>query len=545
MSTSPDPGLGPPRLPGHRFLQQLGAGGNSQVYLYEQDMPRRKVAVKVLNEAGLTEAVRRQFTAEADAMAGLAGHPHIVQVFTADVAADGRPYLVMQYYPRPNLSVRARREHFSVADVLRIGIQIGSAVETSHHSGILHRDIKPHNILTGQFGTPALTDFGIAARKGAAGPEGMSVPWSPPEILFGTSAGDERADVYSLGATLWHLLAGRSPFEQPGGGNSTLALMRRIQSDPPPRLERADVPGSLERLLRQAMAKDPAARPQTAVDLVRSLQAVEQELRLPLTQPVLPDNEPPARPPVAERPPGFSPGQPVRHQPASADTTRARGVARVDPWAEDAAEDPTRARGAARVDPWGSAAPAPPRRRRQLPAETPEAATGIRPAVAWPAAPAAAEAGDADAADIAAAPAEGHRGRVIGAAVGGILVLAAIVAAVALHGHPAGPVPVSPTGSSTSQSAIGDDTAPGTPDVTFAREGAGEVRFRWTYANREEGDVFRWQRVSGGTTPAAGVTTKPTLVLAAAGGQSVCITVEVVRADGSFASTLSKPACGS
>lgn len=139
MSASPVPVQGPPILPGYRCLQHLGAGGNSQVYLYEQDMPRRKVAVKVLNEAGLTDAARRQFTAEANAMASLADHPHIVQVFTAAVTADGRPYLVMQYFPRPNLNVRARREHFPVAEVLRIGIQIGSAVETCHRTGILHR----------------------------------------------------------------------------------------------------------------------------------------------------------------------------------------------------------------------------------------------------------------------------------------------------------------------------------------------------------------------------------------------------------------------
>jgi serine/threonine protein kinase len=292
MSASADPGEGPPDLPGFRFRQHLGSGGNSQVYLYEQIMPSRNVAVKVLNKAGLTDAVRAQFAAEANAMAGLADHPHIVQVFSVDLTTDKRPYLVMQYYSRPNLNVRARRENFSAANVLKIGIQIGSAVEISHYNRILHRDIKPHNILTDQFGKPALTDFGIAARKGADGPEALSVPWSPPEILFGTSGGDERADVYSLGATLWHLLAGRSPFEQPGGDNSTPALMRRIQADPPQRIQRGDVPDSLDRLLRRAMAKDPAARPQTALEFVRALQAIEQEQRLPATQTVLPENEP-------------------------------------------------------------------------------------------------------------------------------------------------------------------------------------------------------------------------------------------------------------
>ncbi|MGH3262671.1 MAG: protein kinase domain-containing protein, partial [Trebonia sp.] len=117
------------------------------------------------------------------------------------------------------------------------------------------------------------------------------VPWSPPEILFGTSPGDQRADVYSLGATLWHLLVGRSPFEQPGGDNGTFALMGRIKSEGPPRTQRTDVPDSLERLLRQTMAKDPAARPQSAMELIRGLQSIEQELRLPLTHPILPADE--------------------------------------------------------------------------------------------------------------------------------------------------------------------------------------------------------------------------------------------------------------
>jgi tRNA A-37 threonylcarbamoyl transferase component Bud32 len=291
VSPTPAQDAAPADLPGYRFIKHIGAGGNAQVYLYEQELPHRKVAVKVLNDSALSEAARRRFTAEANVTADLA-HRHIVQVFDANVTADGRPYIVMPYYPQPNLSVRARRSHFSVADVLRIGIQIGSAVETSHRRGVLHRDIKPQNILTDSYGEPALTDFGIATTKADDGPEGLSVPWSPPEILFGISPGDQRADVYSLGATLWHLLVGRSPFEEPGGDNGTFALMGRIKSDPPPRTQRADVPGSLERLLRQAMAKDPAARPQSAMELIRGLQSVEQELRLPLTQPILPADEP-------------------------------------------------------------------------------------------------------------------------------------------------------------------------------------------------------------------------------------------------------------
>ncbi len=291
MSPTSAPDVEPPDLPGYRFIKHIGAGGNAQVYLYEQDLPHRKVAVKVLSESTLSEAARRRFTAEANVTADLA-HRHIVQVFDANVTADGRPYLVMPYYPQPNLSIRARRSHFSVADVLRIGIQIGSAVETSHRRDVLHRDIKPQNILTDSYGEPALTDFGIATTTGGDGPEGLSVPWSPPEILFGISPGDQRADVYSLGATLWHLLVGRSPFEQPGGDNGTFALMGRIKSEPPPRTQRTDVPDSLERLLRQAMAKDPAARPQSAMEMIRGLQSIEQELRLPLTHPILPADEP-------------------------------------------------------------------------------------------------------------------------------------------------------------------------------------------------------------------------------------------------------------
>src|SRR5215472_1155603 len=108
--SSASPGKQPPELPGYRYLEHIGSGGNAEVFLYEQERPQRKVAVKVLNAVGLTAEVRLRFTAEANAMAGLADHPNIASVFTADIAPDGRPYLVMQYYPQANLGVRARRQ---------------------------------------------------------------------------------------------------------------------------------------------------------------------------------------------------------------------------------------------------------------------------------------------------------------------------------------------------------------------------------------------------------------------------------------------------
>jgi serine/threonine protein kinase len=190
----------------------------------------------------------------------------------------------MQYYPRDNLAVRARRKPLSVTETLRTAIQIASAVETAHRAGVLHRDIKPANILTSEFGHPGLTDFGISATKadGVDG-EGMSIPWSPPEAFRDDSDLDERSDVYSLGATVHTFLTGRSPFDIPGGDNDALHLMERIDRMPVPPSGRGDVPPSLERVLAQSMSKQPMIRHASALAFARDLQAVEQELHLKLT----------------------------------------------------------------------------------------------------------------------------------------------------------------------------------------------------------------------------------------------------------------------
>ena len=304
---------GAPQLPGLVYVQPLGSGGYADVYLYEQQSPRMPVAVKVLRSEGLTDAVRRQFAEEADTMAALGDHPYIVQIFRGGTSADGRPYLVMKYYPPPNLARRARLAPLTVDEVLRTGIQLASAVETAHQAGIVHRDIKPANVLVSSYGAPGLTDFGIAGRGGVdavsaldwattgdgtdAADVGVSVPWAPPEVLYLQTDGApatpqlaERGDVYSLAATLWQLLVGRSPFEVPGGDNSAYALMPRIRTQPVPPTGRADVPPTLERILAQSMAKDPALRPGSALELARLLQGVEQELHLARTPIVVLDD---------------------------------------------------------------------------------------------------------------------------------------------------------------------------------------------------------------------------------------------------------------
>lgn len=276
MSRPPSP---PPQLEGFDYVEPLGTGGFADVFLYEQQQPRRRVAVKVLLADRLASGAAQEFADEANVMAMLSTHPAIVTIYQTGVAADGRPYLVMEYCPRPNLQQRARKEPFSVAEALRVGVQVAGAVETAHRAGVLHRDIKPANILVTAYNRPALTDFGIASTTGAVSEAaGMSIPWSPPESFGDPPQGGVRSDVYALAATLYTLLTGRSPFEKPGQRNSGADLIARIEAEPLPPLGRADVPESLGRLLERGMAKNPADRFGSAVAFARALQKIQIEL---------------------------------------------------------------------------------------------------------------------------------------------------------------------------------------------------------------------------------------------------------------------------
>lgn len=276
----------PPVLSGFQYVRPLGTGGFADVFLFEQDMPRRPVAVKVLLTNIVDDDLLRMFNAEADAMAKLSAHPSILTIYQASISADGRPYLVMEYCPS-SFTTRYRREEIPLAEILTLGIKMGSALETAHRVGMLHRDIKPSNILVTQYGTPVLSDFGIATSTGhPAGDDvvAMSVPWSAPEVVEERVGGSVAAEVWSLGATLYTLIAGQSPFEKPGRGmNQREKLKQRIIRAGYTNIDRANIPLRLEAALKKSMTKDPEQRFETIIDFVSELQKVQQELQLAVT----------------------------------------------------------------------------------------------------------------------------------------------------------------------------------------------------------------------------------------------------------------------
>ncbi|SDG35360.1 serine/threonine-protein kinase [Microbacterium pygmaeum] len=273
----------PPILPGLVYIRPLGSGGFADVFLYEQDMPRRDVAVKVLPSDVRDPDLRRMFNAEADVLAHLSAHPSIVTVYQAGISADGRPYIVMEFCPG-SLAQRYRIERVPVGEVLTVGVKMASALESAHRAGLVHRDVKPSNILVTTFGAPVLADFGISsslARATADEVLAMSIPWSAPEVVDESTSGTIESEVWSLGATVYSLLAGHSPFERrERGQNSKEQLRRRIARATYTAIPRADVPPSLQDVLARSMNRDPRRRYPSAREFADALRAVQTELGL-------------------------------------------------------------------------------------------------------------------------------------------------------------------------------------------------------------------------------------------------------------------------
>lgn len=280
--TTRDRRADPPQLPGFTFVQTIGSGGFADVHLFEQHMPRRRVAVKVLHVDRMSREAVAEFATEANLMAMLSTHPSIATIYGAGESEDGRPFLVMEYAPKPTMQARVERAPLTIAEALRVGIQVAAAVETAHRAGVLHRDVKPANILVTEYGRPALTDFGIATTSTTESFGGMSIPWSAPELFADEPHGDQTADTYSLGATVYTLLSGHPPYQEEAR-RSNVSAIRAILTEPVPTLIRPDAPASLRAALLSAMAKDPADRPASSLAFARSLQKVEIELGLAVT----------------------------------------------------------------------------------------------------------------------------------------------------------------------------------------------------------------------------------------------------------------------
>jgi len=541
------PPSSPPDIPGFTYRELLGSGGFADVFLYDQALPQRRVAVKVLLADRLSQSSLDDFAAEANIMAQLSTHPAIVTIYQAGVSDDGRPYLVMEYCSRPNLQARYRREPFSIAEALRVGVQVAAAVETAHRAGILHRDIKPANILVTDYNRPALTDFGIATTAADSETEiaGMSIPWSPPEAFAEAGAPGVAGDVYALAATVYTLLAGRSPYELPGQRNGSADLIQRVLTQPLPPLGRADAPPSLQRVLERAMAASPADRYASALEFARALQRVQLELSMAATPIDVIDEsahdapeddedggltrirgivsiDPSLPPPIVRAPGSTTPTAGTTSPPAS--TTVGATMMRPQP-----VQMPT----------WESAAPEA-TVRRSAPLAPPNAAA---PAPGFdPVDPGSIESSADETASVAADPSDAdtaspQRPRRTGALVGGIvaavIVLAGAGVAIAAGAGLLAPAPQPSSAPSEEEGPVDILPVGGVPAVE-ALEGTvvgGDVTFTWRNPAPEEGDSYLWGVQRLGEATRLESTAEATVTVPAEPGGRTCVEVTLVRAD--------------
>ena len=278
-----------------------GRGGFGIVYRCRQPSLDRVVAVKVLSPDP-DHMDRARFLREQQAMGRLSGHPNIVHVLQPGITYTGRPYIVMPFHRRDSLdSWITKHGALTAAEALAVGVKLAGALETAHRAGVLHRDIKPGNILLTEYGEPQLTDFGIARITGGEETTRGLVAGSPaytaPELLSGADA-SVVTDIYGLGATLFTALAGRPAFAR-RQGEQVFAQLLRIGTDPLPDLRVAGVPDAVCTVIESAMARDPAERPATAAELGGALRRAGEHIGLALADiplPIVDEDDRPFRP---------------------------------------------------------------------------------------------------------------------------------------------------------------------------------------------------------------------------------------------------------
>src|ERR1700756_97811 len=265
---------------------EIGRGGFGVVYRCAQPLLDRAVAVKVLTADLDPENLDRSLR-EQHAMGRLSGHPNIVTILQVGTTNTGRPFIVMPYHAKNSLEALIRRHGpLEWHETLRVGVKLAGALEAAHQAGILHRDVKPGNVLLSEYGEPELTDFGIARITGgfqtATGVITGSPAFTAPEVLEG-SPPTPASDVYSLGATLFCALTGHAAFER-HSGEKVVAQFIRITSQPIPDLRERGFPADVAAVIERAMARDPADRPASAASLGEDLRAVQHTSGVPVDE---------------------------------------------------------------------------------------------------------------------------------------------------------------------------------------------------------------------------------------------------------------------
>ena len=264
----------------YRILEKIGAGGMGIVYKAEDTKLKRTVALKFLPvEATRDPENKSRFLHEARAAAAL-DHPNICTVHEIDETAEGMVFMVMTYYTGRTLNERVKEGPLAISEALDIAIQTAEGLSQAHQKGIIHRDIKPGNILLGADGRVKILDFGLAKLAGATiltrdGTTMGTVSYMSPEQVRG-EATDRRTDIWSLGVVLYEMLIGRSPF----AGEYPQSIMYGIQNEIPAPLTslRTGVPLQLERIVNKTLAKAPAERYQFLEDMLVDLRAIKKTL---------------------------------------------------------------------------------------------------------------------------------------------------------------------------------------------------------------------------------------------------------------------------
>jgi serine/threonine protein kinase len=269
--------------------ESLGSGGMGEVYLAHDKVLDREVALKVLRShyAGDEEFAER-FRREARSAASLS-HPNIVQVYDRGETGDGTSYITMEYVPGGTLKEQIeRRGPFGARETAAVGAQVADALGAAHERGVIHRDIKPQNVLVSASGDLKVTDFGLArvasaVTSSASGAIFGTAGYISPEQALGGPVGP-RSDLYSLGVILYEMLTGELPFT---ADNSIAVCMKHV-TEPlrPPKHLNPEISDGMNALVVKLLAKDPAGRYASATELLDDLERVRDGLA-PVLAPVL------------------------------------------------------------------------------------------------------------------------------------------------------------------------------------------------------------------------------------------------------------------